>query len=186
MTKKIWVMVGLSAVALAAFACSSSSGGGGGAASSCFASAAGASQACQSCVESSCSSQLSSTNSACSDFLSCVCPGGTYNANNLQMCASKETSACQMAGSSVGSCEQQNCASQCASSSSSSSGGSSSSSGGSSSSSGGGMYTCSQLTTCCGMVPSAEQASCNMVAGMGNETACSDLYSGYKAAGQCP
>jgi len=135
--KAVWSAVGVACAALVAFACSSSSGSGG-SASSCAQSAAGQGNtngACSSCAESNCGSQISGYESGCSDYLSCICPGGSYNGSLAQQCVSKaQESSCTPAAESVGTCVQQHCASQCGASGSSSGGsgsGSGSSSGGS-------------------------------------------------------
>jgi hypothetical protein len=63
-------MLGVATIFL--FACSSSSGGGGYGITNCPANPLPA--ACISCINSSCSSQLSTVNSACSAYYDCVCP----------------------------------------------------------------------------------------------------------------
>ena len=146
MMKKIWVL-GAIAGAAAVFACSSSSGGGG--ASACLQSST--SSACYSCTQQNCGSELSNAESACSDYLNCVCAGGSFNACNEQSCSSKITSGCASALQNS-SCSA--CTSQCSSggqtcSSSSSGGGSGGGSGGSSgSSSGGGTGFCQSTSVC--------------------------------------
>jgi hypothetical protein len=120
------------------------SSGSGSGANSCFESS-GVSQACISCIETQCASQLGAAESGCSDLLSCECPGGIYSATAAEACAAKaQESSCPDATSVLDQCEEQFCVNACetssggGSSSGSSSGGvGSSSSGGSSSSSGG-------------------------------------------------
>ena len=131
--KAFLIWAGPSAMAaIAVLACSSSSsnggGSGGGAAASCFAQG---NSACASCVENNCGSQLSAVESGCSDFIGCICPGGTFNASLAQGCLSKEQEqSCTSALSPMQSCESSHCQSQCSGGSSSSGGGSSGSSGG--------------------------------------------------------
>ncbi|MGD0524866.1 MAG: hypothetical protein ABSE49_06975 [Polyangiaceae bacterium] len=193
------MIVGAMALAaVAAFACSSSSGNN--SLANCLASANGASASCTSCVESKCGSQLSAANSACSAFVSCACPGGTYSASaamseSCEMNAT--TSDCQTAGNNIDSCVTSNCASQCnsgttsgsgsssGSSTSSSSGSSTSSSSGSTSSGGTPTGSCASLATCCGMLPSGEQPSCNALAGENIQSACQEALGGFTDAGQC-
>ena len=96
---------------------SSSSSGGGGSSNSCVGAYAGSAD-CFSCVQSSCSSQLNTFTSACSDFLSCSCPNGTLDANaeSSQACQSKRTSSCQSADNALfemGGCVLQSCAHPC-------------------------------------------------------------------------
>jgi hypothetical protein len=117
------VFLGLSLAALAAAACSSSSSGGGGSsgAAACFSQG---NTACASCVESKCGGQLSAVESGCSDFIGCVCPGGSFNSSLASQCLSKEQEAsCMSAVSPLQSCETSNCASACTGSSSGGSGG---------------------------------------------------------------
>jgi hypothetical protein len=91
---------------------------------------------CVSCIQSSCSSQLSSLNSGCnaSDF-NCACPSGA----NPSECTL--SSSCQSAGPAYQSCVESSCSSSCGAISGSSSGGSGSGSG-SGSSSGGSPSSC--------------------------------------------
>ncbi|HEY8091456.1 MAG TPA: hypothetical protein VIF09_26510, partial [Polyangiaceae bacterium] len=132
MRNAILLAMGAVCAVAAAFACSSSSSGGGG--GNCGYSQGGTTnQACTSCVESSCSSQISTYNGACSDYSSCVCSAGS-NASALQACQSKASEgSCPSAAQGVSSCVASKCSSQC-NNSSSSSGGTSSSSGSASSS----------------------------------------------------
>jgi hypothetical protein len=123
--KQIVVLGALAVASVLVGACSSSSSnnGPGGAAGSCLASSNPSSTSgCNSCVETACSTQLSNVNSPCSDYLSCVCPGGTYSASASmsQTCVAKgQTQACGMALSSFVSCLTTNlapggsCASAC-------------------------------------------------------------------------
>lgn len=145
MKKTMWTLAACATTVVATLACSS--GGGSGGATSCAQSAAspgGASSACSSCVEANCGSQISGFESGCSDYLSCMCPGGAFNASLAQQCQSKaQESSCTSAGQGVATCASQQCASACngGSGSGSSSGGGS---GGSGSSSSGG----NQLVGC--------------------------------------
>src|ERR1700733_3980967 len=91
------------------FACS----GGGGGTSSCLAAIVG--ESCFSCLESRCGSALSGFESACTDVVSCYCPGGNVSCSALQSgaCDQSSTGSCTMAATSVGNCEQQNCKAEC-------------------------------------------------------------------------
>jgi hypothetical protein len=159
MTTKVgWL--GLAAVVAAGvftFACSGSttSGGGGGA---CLQQST--SSACYSCVTSHCGSQVSNFESSCTDYVNCICPGGTYDSCNVVSCSSHitATGACQGADMAVGQCAESNCTSECATTSGSSSGGTCTGSGsgggsggGSGSSSGGTAMSClqSSATSAC-------------------------------------
>jgi hypothetical protein len=104
------------ALALLVLACSSKSASKGGSLPTCQGaqpSSGSNSAACTSCVESSCSSDLSSVESACSAYLGCYsgcqCSDGQCIAN----CQSQVTSNCESALTAGSSCEAQNCPSQC-------------------------------------------------------------------------
>jgi hypothetical protein len=107
--KRIFVGGVIGFVVAAALACSSNSGGG--ASANCLVSYAG--QGCLTCAQSNCNSQLGAASNSCGAFISCVCPSGTYVANNLQMCESKATSQCQSDGQSLSSCISQKCNTAC-------------------------------------------------------------------------
>ncbi len=121
MIKKVGFVAGLIAVAAAAFACSSSSSGGNSSSACVY---AGADSSCQSCMQNSCGSQVSSGESACSAYLSCACPGGTFSesAASASSCQMQVTSACSSAEQAIVQCESSNCASACTTSGSSSGG----------------------------------------------------------------
>jgi hypothetical protein len=135
-----------SAVGVAAFACS---GGGG----SCLQSLADSlGPGCYACLQASCGQETNTVQSACSAYLSCACPGGTFSSSaamSSTCAADEQQSSCQTAQSALDSCTSQSCGSPC---SGSSEGGTGSSSGGgiSSSSSGGSgaMTTCSMMANC--------------------------------------
>ncbi|HEY3822786.1 MAG TPA: hypothetical protein VGL81_36730 [Polyangiaceae bacterium] len=186
------IVGGIVTAALAAFACSSSSGGGGN--NSCVNSAASqGSAACGSCLESKCGSQLSAAESGCSDLLSCECPGGTFSATAAasSACQAKAMeSSCSGPYQDVGSCITSNCDSECnptSSSGSGSSSGSSSSGSSSGSTSSGGTPTgsCASLSTCCGMLPAADQPSCTALADQNNQQDCQLELGGFDDAGLC-
>ena len=187
MIKAVMIVGALATATLATFACSSNSNN---AATSCLASANGATSECVSCVESKCGSQLNALDSACSAYISCACPGGTYSqsaATSSSCVANEMASGCETADNNVGSCVTSNCSSQCTSSSSSGSGSSSGSTSSSGSSSSGGTPTgtCASLATCCGMLPSADQAGCNDLADENNQTLCQAELGGFDDAGLC-
>jgi len=117
-TRVLTVLVGVVAV----LACSSnSSSGGGNSSSSCLQQTIDSSNSgCYSCVQSKCASQLSTFESACSDFFSCICPGGTYSAtaDGSSACTQKQQEpACQSATEAGEQCSNTNCPSQCGNSS---------------------------------------------------------------------
>src|ERR1700722_5594190 len=102
MTKSTWFAATALGACVTLFACSSTSSGGGDAAVS-YGAYTGciegeAPQACTSCLENSCGTQLSNFESACTDYLQCICPGGTYSDTAAQ------STTCQMKGSSDTTC----------------------------------------------------------------------------------
>ena len=87
MTKSTWFAATALGACVTLFACSSTSSGGGDAAVS-YGAYTGciegeAPQACTSCLENSCGTQLSNFESSCTDYLQCICPGGTYSDTSL-------------------------------------------------------------------------------------------------------
>lgn len=106
--------------ALAIFGCSSGSSGGGGGgndgscnATTVFSEGAAAGNSCASCMESSCNSQVSSYQSGCSDYISCVC-SASGNTSSIESCESKiEESSCETAAQALGTCANANCHTQC-------------------------------------------------------------------------
>jgi hypothetical protein len=100
------------AIAWLGVACSSSSNGGG--PSSCFAS--DVTGACNACVQSSCSEALSAASGACKDYLSCACPGGSYDASQAMTATCQQALAEDSCTTSVGTfegCKAQHCAAAC-------------------------------------------------------------------------
>jgi hypothetical protein len=45
--------------------------------------------------------------------------------------------------------------------------------------------SCADLTTCCGMVPSAQQAACNAIAGSGMQSICAQSLQDFQKLGYC-
>ena len=129
-TKRAWVVGASVAVAVAAFACSGSSGS---TANACISSAfAQGGTGCTTCIDDSCGSELGSFESACTDYINCVCPGGTYDSTKLSGCqaTAKNDSSCVSADQTFATCLQNNCTAACTGTSSGSSSGSSSGGGG--------------------------------------------------------
>jgi hypothetical protein len=158
------------------------------AASSCINSAqsqSGSSPGCTSCVESRCASQVSGFESACSAYLSCVCPGGaaySVAAATSSACMADEMQpGCQSASTAVGSCASSSCMSECQATSSSGSGSSSGSSSG-----GPTTGSCSSLSTCCGTLPSADQSGCDTIASANDQAECQSALNAYVSANLCP
>jgi hypothetical protein len=210
---KAWLFAGGAIGALAiTVACTSSTSSGNGnggssSGSSCtynlatelqLASSAGST--CASCVQNSCGSQVSAYegNSGCGSYLSCVCPNGTATTDTtvLQQCAQQQGQGCNSAASTLSTCINTNCNSQCHSGGTSSGG--TSSGGTSSGSSSGGTLSqaCQKFETCCvayyeatlGDAGAAYASTCQGIAegynGTTNgDTYCSQATAGYADAG---
>ena len=76
---------------------------------------AGGTQACFNCVMSSCKSQVDEIESACTTYLACVCPGGTFDGSAENACGSDIGSDCQAAFVAGAQCQDTTCASTCGS-----------------------------------------------------------------------
>ena len=111
MTKsRLGVALATVTVLVGMLACSSSGNG------SCLSEAVGSD--CYSCVQSNCGSELSTFESSCNDYLSCVCLGGNFScsARTSATCQQKEQeSSCDSAGDTISNCSQQKCESVCSS-----------------------------------------------------------------------
>jgi len=117
----------------------------------------------------------------CSAYFTCFCACAQGDISCYGGCQPKFTSACQACSSSIMSCEQQHCASEC---------GVDAGTGGGTGGGGGGVAdagdACGTLATCCGMITDAQtQAGCQSVVGTGNAQQCQATYSGFKGAGYC-
>jgi hypothetical protein len=116
---KFVVAVGAVAAWVGLFACGGSTVGGGNTtveANACLATVVGSD--CFSCVQASCGPELSDYESACSDYLSCVCPGGNFSCSLATSSACNPNaggSSCATAEASYGACGLQNCKAQCSS-----------------------------------------------------------------------
>jgi hypothetical protein len=107
----------LSVFALAAvlepFACS---GEGGGGPVQCLEALVGsATSTCLTCQTTSCSAQANTAQTACADYLNCICsPAGTLEPGNIVMCAPKlAETGCSTAETSLETCLHASCASAC-------------------------------------------------------------------------
>jgi hypothetical protein len=70
---------------------------------------------CVTCLQGACGAQETAVTTGCGDYLSCVCPGGAYDASAMSACASKaRAESCTSAADSLSSCKKANCASSCA------------------------------------------------------------------------
>jgi hypothetical protein len=167
--KATWMGACLAA-GLALLGCSSSSKGSGSSdGGSCLAAGGPGepSQACLSCYESKCASQLSAVESGCSDLISCECPGGTFSlsAATSATCQSKaDEPSCNGVSTALTNCEFQSCQAECGAS----------------------TGTCQTLAICCGTLPSGnDQADCNGVANANDQAHCQTKLAAYTDAGTC-
>lgn len=95
---------------------SSSSGGGSGNVPTCqgsTASTGAGSEACNSCLQSHCGSQVSAVQSSCSAYVSCYEGCQCSDLQCIEGCLSKIDATCQNAEGPLTSCMSQNCSSQC-------------------------------------------------------------------------
>jgi hypothetical protein len=156
-------------------ACSST-----GSSSSCMTSGSGGGNpaACESCLQSNCGSQFSAAESACSALIACESACACTDDACLAACSTKDvTASCETASEAVGPCEEQHCASECITTSMGSSS--------SSTSSGSSTGNCATLSTCCGMLPSADQTGCNDIVSLGDDSDCATALSEFETAGEC-
>ncbi len=113
---KSWMGAAL-ALASTLIACSSSNGGTGTPAqeSACVTSLESTLPTCAACLETNCQPQITSAESGCSDFVSCICPGGTYNASDLTICEATGAlqPTCPAATKAIETCASAHCATQC-------------------------------------------------------------------------
>jgi hypothetical protein len=169
MLHKAWLFGGGAAATFAAFvACSNNpsnppNGAGGDTCTYDVASAlelaSGTGSACASCIQKSCSPQVSAYESSvgCGGYLSCVCPGGTPATDAVanQACATQASAAgCAMATDNFNACIANDCATPCNSGNESGNGGSAGSGSGGGTVGGsaeGGALTpaCQNFYTCC-------------------------------------
>jgi hypothetical protein len=146
----------------------------------------GQNAACTSCSNSKCPSQC--INSACADFFNCYCACPLNDANCYQGCFPKQTQACTECTTSISSCVQQSCASECGLGAGGTGGrggaggtggtggrggvGGTGGPGGASGLGGtGSANSCNQLRSCCPQLP-ASQAECTQIADMGDADSC--------------
>jgi hypothetical protein len=71
------------------------------------------STACNSCIETSCSSQLSAAESPCSAYLSCYASCQCMDGTCIDGCTAKATGSCANPFADVGACIGQSCATPC-------------------------------------------------------------------------
>jgi len=101
------------AAALQPFACSS--GGGGGPAQCLEALVGPPTSACLTCQTTSCSAQANAAQTACADYLNCICSTtGTLEPGNIVMCAPKlSETGCSTAETNLETCVHSSCTSAC-------------------------------------------------------------------------
>lgn len=148
------------------------------------------SDACVSCMQSKCGSQMNKCYGAnfsggqCSALLSCAkkasdpCNNDCSPDSTCQSCIVSDLAPCVL----------QNCASDCESSTDGSGGSGNGTGGGGNgtgATTGSSIMTCSDLSTCCGKISNASaKSSCQSIADMKNDSICSVAGSGF--SGLCP
>src|ERR1700685_3033646 len=115
---KFVVVLGALSALVGLFACGGNIAGGNttGETNACLATVVGSD--CFACVKASCGPELSGYESACSGYLSCVCPGGNFSCSAATSTAcnpSAAGSSCATAENSFGACGLQNCKTACSS-----------------------------------------------------------------------
>jgi hypothetical protein len=184
------------AVAAVVAACSSSNSNNGGGTinnpyPNCAAAGGGSGEAnanttCGQCMQSNCASQVNATFTGCKDYFDCACASG---ANPLNCLSKLEEQSCTNASSSVSSCEQQFCKTQC-NAGDGGTGVNPQDSGtiGVGGGDGGALSAaCQQYVTCCvasaGDAGSAITASCQSSASFMTDAECSQQVATYQDAG---
>ena len=107
-----WALTGIAAL----LGCSSSSSGSDGNAGCLEAQAATGGSGCYACIQSKCASQLTSYESVCSAYISCVCPSGMFSVTAAESAACEQDlseSACTSASQAGQDCQTANCATEC-------------------------------------------------------------------------
>ena len=139
-----------------------------------------ATDACKTCVATSCLPQIKTVGTTCPDFSKCVCDG----TKAMTDCAPYlMTPACGQAGSAVGACARQSCAAQCpfhttttatttATAPTTAPGATSGDS-------------CAALSACCAQVPGGAPPSCAQLVGTKNSQACTSLLTLFKNLNKC-
>lgn len=166
-------------------ACSSSSNGGSSGGTGCP--APGSCAAMEQCVQAHCESKVQACESPCSAMISCQNNCGCSNTSCVDNCSNQMTQACSNCVQQVGACATQNCASvSCGAGGAGGAGGTSGMAGaGGTQGVDGGGATCADLASCCAQLPASEQQACNSIVSNGNNYACSQALSSFKAGGLC-
>ena len=166
--------------ALAVAACgSSSSSSGTGSSGPCGdnTTTSSGNQACSDCISSKCSGQISDSQSACSDYVSCLNGCGCTTACSM-MCQSSISSDCQSAQNAIVSCISTSCPSECGFGTTTGSN--------TTASTGSGGATCADLDACCAQVTDMQlKSGCDQTVSAGNDANCSSVLNAYKGAGYC-
>jgi hypothetical protein len=149
----------------------------------------GASDACDSCDMSMCSTEFSgafgtgitssSTGGACRAYVTCVIGCGCTSNCAISTCGAQLTADCQNALTALDTCSKTKCASQCAKADA-----------GMSMMPDSGLATggCTALTACCNAstFPAQGKTSCLQQAAGGNDSVCNGLLNSFRGQGFCP
>ena len=126
-----------------------------------------ASEACKSCMASSCAGPLQTVGTSCPDFTRCICGGG----NMMQCMSSLMAPGCAQAGQAVGTCKQTSCASQCPAASPTPTPSPNPAPSPTPTPTPAAGDSCATLAACCPQLPAPAQTGCTTVVGMKNPNA---------------
>jgi hypothetical protein len=136
--------------------------------------------ACKSCVASSCREQIKAVGTACPDFSKCVCDGSP-----MQECGPKLlTAGCGQSGMAVGQCVHQSCAAQCPMPTATASTATAAPTATAPAAATSGD-PCADLTACCGQQPGGAAAGCTKLAATKNAQACSTMLTAFRSMNKC-
>jgi hypothetical protein len=135
--------------------------------------------ACRSCVATSCREQIKTVGAACPDFSTCVCDG-----NPMTECGPKLlTAGCGQAGMAVGTCVHQSCAAQCPSPVATASTTAATTPSTVPAATSG--DSCADLTACCAQFPGGAPPSCAKLVVTKNTQACTSLLTVFRNMNKC-
>jgi len=137
-----------------------------------------ATDACKSCMATSCIEPIKTLAAACPDFGKCICDGS----KTMMDCAqSMMAPACMQPGMAVGACSRQSCAAQCPSHAATPA--TATAPGAAPGATGG--DACADLTACCAQVPGGAPPSCAKLVATKNAQACGSLLTAFKNMNKC-
>jgi hypothetical protein len=140
-----------------------------------------ATDACKSCMATSCIEPIKTLAAACPDFTKCVCDGKA-----MTECAQSMTApACMQPGMGVGMCGRQSCAAQCPSHASTAATATTQGAATGSAPAATSGDPCTDLTACCAQVPGGAPPSCAKLVASKNAQACTSLLTMFRNMNKC-